>query len=156
MQICDIILRISPTDGALTEIPRSNVTPAEVVILRETKGDNSVRFNGNLRQVNRSNGAEINRLQSAYGTSFEKIFPGRSPFIPKDFSDVDLDTTRIMEMTPYVPSPDEAPELEEFTPIDDAVEVVPMTSVTTLVPTAKVRKTRARAIKPREDFSADA
>lgn len=156
MHICDIILRISSTDGALNEIPRYNVTPAEVVLLREIKGENAVRFNGNLRDVNRSNPVEINRLQGAYGATFLKLFPGRTPFLPRTFNDVDLDTSRIMELTPYVPAPDEATDTEVFTSLEE-VETVAVTEVKTLVPTAQLAKPKRRTTKkkPAEDFSAE-
>jgi hypothetical protein len=114
MQICDILLRISPSESSNTTIGRLNVTPAEVAILRHMKGPNAVTFNGNLREVHRSSAAEGQRLQAVHGSAFAELFPGMSPALPSTFDQVELGTSHVPVGDPYVPAPDEAPALESL------------------------------------------
>jgi hypothetical protein len=113
MQICDILLRISPSESSNTTIIRQNVTPAEIAVLRHMKGPNCVSFNGNLREIQRGSATEGQRLQSVHGSAFTELFPGMSPTLPLFFEQVEFDISHIPNGDPYVPAPDEAPILEE-------------------------------------------
>ena len=113
MQICDILLRISPSESSNTTIIRQNVTPAEIAVLRHMKGPNCASFNGNLREIQRGSATEGQRLQAVHGSAFAELFPGMSPTLPLFFEQVEFDVSRIPSGDPYVPAPDEAPILEE-------------------------------------------
>lgn len=145
MQICDVIIRISEASNATTTTVRHNVTPAEVRVLRFIKGENTVLFNGNLRSVQRSSQAEVNRLVSAHGDAFYKVFAVGAANLPLTFAEAPLDTSRIIEVDPYVPAPDEAQLLEVFTEDD----IAPVTTDAPPLVDTKKRKTSRKT----EDFS---
>ncbi|CAB4163738.1 hypothetical protein UFOVP806_45 [uncultured Caudovirales phage] len=147
MQICDILLRISPAESSNTTIGRQNVTPAEIAVLRHMKGPNAVTFNGNLREVKRSSAAEGQRLQAVHGSAFTDLFPGMSPSLPQSFDQVEFDVTHIPAGDPYVPGPDEAPILES--PLSDDEPPMPSANPSTAVRT----KPGKRAAKQRETFA---
>jgi hypothetical protein len=149
MQICDILLRISPSESSNTTIGRQNVTPAEIAVLRHMKGPNSVIFNGNLRDVKRSSAAEGQRLQAVHGASFSDLFPGMSPTLPLFFDQVEFDTSHVPSGDPYVPAPDETPVLELLTEEPEDDETV---STEAVAPTVKPRAARKTA-RQRETFA---
>lgn len=143
IEICDIIIRVSSEATATTTTTRSNVSPAEVAILRQAKGANSIFYNGNLRLANRQIGTEVARLQQVHGAAFTAIFPGLSPVIPTTFDQIGLDTSKPFEGEPYVPHPDEAQKIEE---VEEVVRDAP---VAVKAPTKRASK----KTKTREDFS---
>jgi hypothetical protein len=145
MQLCDILLRISPSESSNTTIGRLNVTPAEIAVLRHMKGPNAVIFNGNLREVQRSSAAEGQRLQAVHGSAFAALFPGMAPSLPLTFDQVEFDTSHIPVGDPYVPAPDEAPVLESLLVDGGSEQAV-------AAPKAPRPKAAKRAPKQRETF----
>lgn len=148
MQICDVIIRLSDSATATTNTPRRNVTPAEVQVLRHIKGDNTVFFNGNVRNVNRSAQAEANRLVAAHGGAFYKVFAIGSAALPQTFAEVGLNTSKIIETDPYVPAPDETPLLETFDEDGEPTEEI----VVAANPVVVKKPSRKKAARPVEDF----
>ena len=78
-----------------------NVTPAEVQILRQLHGLNSVQFRGERDEAKHRHSEEVERLRDKYRTSdptimgakipvFDRVFPGVSPKLPIRFSEINF------------------------------------------------------------------
>lgn len=65
------------------------VTAAEILILRDIHGSDSVVNPVELTTVKRSNLDEIQRLKDQYGSNvFSRVYPGAAPKLPETFAEV--------------------------------------------------------------------
>lgn len=76
MELCDIELRLA---GNLQHVvPKQDVTPAEILILREIHGPDAVVNIRPKKMDKRSHGAEWERLVARYGKNGQSAGPGGS------------------------------------------------------------------------------
>jgi len=98
MQLSDIDLRLG---GAVTSVvPKQDVTPAEILILREIHGADSVVNIRPTRMDKRSHAQEWDRLVSRYGGNgasspsgagvvLDRLFPGAIKRLPVHLAEIE-------------------------------------------------------------------
>jgi hypothetical protein len=85
---------VSMGDSGLHVAKKYNVTPAEVVMLRQIHGPEAVTDVQPRGSDRRPLAEEVDRLRKCYGArAFLATFPGASPILPSSFSDVGIDST---------------------------------------------------------------
>lgn len=97
MQTANILLALGGDSGNV--VPKYGVTPAEVAVLRQIHGDESVTDIEPGEDIDRSNRAERARLAEAYGRrvdgrfvapAVDALFPGVASRVYEDFEELDL------------------------------------------------------------------
>jgi hypothetical protein len=100
MQICTCEVRLN--DSAGHTVPKTEVTPAEILILQAIHGASAVVNIRPTKQDRRGNAEEWDRLHSAYGrapdglmdagngTLLAKLFPGAMPKLPVTLKDIGM------------------------------------------------------------------
>lgn len=91
MELAEVEVRLA--GSVANTVIRRNVTPAELVFLREMHGEAAiadVRYSGK-RQIEQAK--ELERLRAYYNTEnarplFAKLFPGMTPQLPITFKEV--------------------------------------------------------------------
>ncbi len=97
METADVIVAIGGDTG--NTVPRYDVTPAEVAVLREVHGDEAVFDIAPKGVVDRTHRAERERLIEKYGrqhegqfkaSAVERLFPGAAARVFETFAELDL------------------------------------------------------------------
>lgn len=98
MQLCDIQLRIA---GSLNHVvPKQDVTPAEILVLRRLHGDDAVIDIRPTRQDKRQHSFEWDRLVAMYGQNgssstdgqsvlLNDLFPGAIKKLPVSLAEIE-------------------------------------------------------------------
>lgn len=117
MELCNLVVRHAGNRDMT--IHKTDVPPAEIVLLRALHGVNSVTDVKVVRDsAKRDNAAEIARLKSTYGVKvFALCFPGATPMLPKTLAEADI------AITPAMPDDDESEDAE--VPASDVVLPAP-------------------------------
>ncbi len=114
MELCTCTIRHAGNLGmTIVKGPEQAVTPAEIVILREIHGHDSVVDVAFARNTNRSNAEELHRLRAYYGEKVvERCFPGARPQLPTTLGEASLES-------------DEPPELPDEEAVADVLPPPP-------------------------------
>jgi hypothetical protein len=100
MQLCNCEIRLN--DSAGHTVPKANVTPAEILVLRAIHGDSAVVNITPTKMDKRGNTEEWDRLQMEYGRSpdglmdagngalLTQLFPGAMPKLPVTLKDIGM------------------------------------------------------------------
>lgn len=97
MQTANIMLALAGDVG--NTIPKYDVTPAEIAVLRAVHGDEAVFDIEPTGDIDRTNRQELSRLGAAYATSrlfgtdvraVASLFPGAAARVHESFDELDL------------------------------------------------------------------
>lgn len=95
------------------QVLKTDVTPAEVMILRALHGDDAVHRLKATGEVKRKSPAERDRLIRIYGAKVvAETFPGPAPRLPDTLADAGLRESNYVEPEPEPNEPDEPDEDE--------------------------------------------
>ena len=108
MQTANAIVNLAGDAGQ--QVPKTDLTPAEVAILLAIHGNDAVHSIEIGEDVERSNRTELDRLHGIYGQSkgegqvpvMPQLFPGMGAKVPMTFADLELDD--FLYKTPPVPA----------------------------------------------------
>ncbi|API60535.1 hypothetical protein BSL82_15630 [Tardibacter chloracetimidivorans] len=100
MQLCNVEVRLG--DSAGHTVRKSDVTPAEILVLRAIHGESAVVDINPTKMSKRAQHEEWDRLQRSYGRTpagltdagngslLEKLFPGAQKNLPVSLKDIGL------------------------------------------------------------------
>jgi len=100
MQLCDLEVRLGDSSGHT--VPKTNVTPAEIVVLQAIHGASAIVGIKPTKMDKRPHIEEYERLQGIYGRApdglmdagngdlLEKLFPGAAKQLPVSLKDIGL------------------------------------------------------------------
>jgi len=100
MQLCDCEVRLG--DSAGHTVLKTDVTPAEIIVLRAIHGDSAVANIKPKKMDKRPNAQEWDRLQASYGRApdglmdagngalLAQLFPGAMPKLPVTLKDIGM------------------------------------------------------------------
>jgi hypothetical protein len=98
MQTASIMLNLADQNGGPsgTQVPRFDVTPAEIAVLRIIHGDDAVTDIRPGEDTDRTNREELGRLNAKYGKPLEgsspvnQLFPGAAARVFETFDELEL------------------------------------------------------------------
>lgn len=100
MQLCNVEVRLG--DSAGHTVRKTDVTPAEILVLRAIHGDSAVSDISPTKIAKRQSDEEWHRLQRTYGRApagltdagngklLEQLFPGAQKNLPTSLKDIGL------------------------------------------------------------------
>lgn len=100
MQLCDLEVRLNDSSGHT--VPKTNVTPAEIVVLQAIHGASAIVGIQPTKMDKRPHAEEFERLKALYGRApdglmdagngelLEKLFPGAAKNLPVSLKDIGL------------------------------------------------------------------
>lgn len=115
MQICDADVRIGDSNNHV--VPKQDLTPAEILVLREIHGPAAVINIRPTGSENRNHQAEFERLRERYGKAgamsaegkpsvvLDRLFPGAVKQLPLRLADIGLG--HVDRPEPAAPAPSE-------------------------------------------------
>ncbi len=107
-------------------IDKTDVTPAEIVLLKHVHGEDSVTHVEFTREGKRDQREERKRLAELFGAKiFAKVFPGNLPRMPVTLAEAGLSEDGTSEPTTYDPENEAetpaAPEITASIPVPESV-----------------------------------